>query len=462
MITLLEAKNFKSWEATGEIRLAPITAFFGTNSSGKTSLLQLLLMLKQTTESPDRGLVLSFGDDPRSLVDLGDYTTIVFGHKEDAPLSWRLHWSLPNELKISDPFQKDASPIASSTRLSFEATVGSVPIDGSPAATALSVMQMAYRLGDAGFGMRRREGGRGGYELFDTAANFQFVRTKGRVWELPDPIKCYGFPDEVRAYFQNASFLSDLEFQFEQLFSRVYYLGPLRANPERQYTWAGAQPADMGRTGEQAIAAIIASRERGETISLGRGVKRVTLEEYVADWLKELGLIHSFEVKRIAKGSKLFEVRVKRSSSAPDVLITDVGFGVSQILPVIVLCFYAPEGSTVILEQPEIHLHPAVQAGLADVLIDAIQKRRIQIIVESHSEHLLRRLQRRVAEDVIKKDDVALYFSEYANDKSKLTALDLDLYGVIRNWPKGFFGDEFEEIAATNKAALEKKKAQSS
>jgi predicted ATPase len=168
-------------------------------------------------------------------------------------------------------------------------------------------------------------------------------------------------------------------------------------------------------------------------------------------------LIDRFEVKPISKSGKLFQVWVRRNSKAPEVLITDVGFGVSQILPVLVLCYYAPEGSTLILEQPEIHLHPRVQAGLADVLIDAAKTRGVQIIVESHSEHLLRRLQRRIAEERLSTEETALYFAATRDGQSQLTTLDLDLFGTIKNWPEGFFGDEFEEIAATSKAAIRRR-----
>lgn len=453
MLTRLNAKGFKSWRDTGEIRLAPITAFFGSNSSGKTSLLQLVLMLKQTAESPDRGLVLRFGG-PRSLVDLGDYTTVVFGHDKDTSLSLSIKWAVPEKLDIGTVDETSFSGVD----LGFEATVSNRSSVGAES-NVLAVEKMVYEFSGSQFGMQRRQGQKPGYELFHAGTSFRFIREKGRAWDLPEPTKFYGFPDQVRAYFQNASFLSDLEFQFEQLLARVYYLGPLRAYPERQYTWAGGQPADMGRTGEQAVAALLASRDRGETISQGRGIKRMTLEEYVANWLKQLGLIHSFNVTKIARDSKVFEVRVKKSPSSPEVLITDVGFGVSQILPVLVLCFYAPVGSTIILEQPEIHLHPAVQAGLADVLVDAIQKRSVQIILESHSEHLLRRLQRRVAENTVQNDQMALYFCKHDGSESKLVPLQLDVLGTIANWPKDFFGDELGEIAETARAALRKKRS---
>jgi predicted ATPase len=125
-----------------------------------------------------------------------------------------------------------------------------------------------------------------------------------------------------------------------------------------------------------------------------------------------------------------------------------------------VLCYYVPEGSIILLEQPEIHLHPSVQAGLADVFIDAMKTRNVQIVLESHSEHLLRRLQRRVAEETIKPADAALYFCRATDDGSQLTGLDVDLYGSIRNWPKDFFGDEFGEMAAITKATMRRKKGQ--
>ena len=78
--------------------------------------------------------------------------------------------------------------------------------------------------------------------------------------------------------------------------------------------------------------------------------------------------------------------------------LSDIGFGVSQVLPVVTMLMSAPEGSIILLELPELHLHPNAQAGLADLLLDVAEKRNFQLIVESHSEHIVRRLQRRLAE----------------------------------------------------------------
>ncbi len=455
MLTELALRQFKSWEDTGRVRLAPITALFGANSSGKTSLLQALLLLKQTAESADRGQPLYFGDKV-SPVDLGDFRTLIYGHRLDAQLDIRLAWQEHEAFEVLDPARRDHL-IASSQDLEFSTTVEAV--NGSdPKLQRVHVKQMRYGVGHVGFGMSLRgQRKKPGYELLAEDTDFSFQRTRGRPWPLPPPAKCYGFPDEVRAYFQNAGFLADLELAFERRLRRLYYLGPLRAYPERHYAWSGAQPEDMGRAGDLAISAILASGGRGQTIARGRGRKRATLEECVATWLQELGLIHSFRVEPISEDRQLFRVLVRKTASAAEVLVTDVGFGVSQILPVLVLCFYVPEGSTVILEQPEIHLHPAVQAGLADVVVDAWKNRRVQILLESHSEHLLRRLQRRIAEEVVEPREVALYFCEANHGRSLLTPLALDLYGNIGNWPAEFFGDEFGEVASMSRAILRRK-----
>lgn len=450
MITQLNFSNFKSWRQIKDMKLAPITGLFGTNSSGKTSILQLLLMIKQTVESTDRLQVLDFGSD-KSSANLGSFHDVVYSHKSDSRFDLDIRWKLRKPLAVKKPDSKKADLFSSDT-LGFQAEIA------GNEKKRLVVNHIAYSYAGKDFTMRRTSG-KNTYTLtVSPGDNFQFTRRQGRVWELPAPVKCYGFPNEVNARFQNAGFLSDLQLEFERLFGDIKYLGPLRDYPKRQYQWSGTEPVDMGQRGERVVEALLAARDAHEKLSRGKGRPRETLDHRVASWLKDLNLIHSFCVEPIGKdGGNIYRVKVRRNPNSPDVLITDVGFGVSQILPVIVLCYYAPEGSIIILEQPEIHLHPAAQAGLADVFIDAVKTRNIQIIFESHSEHLLKRLQRRIADQTITIDETALYFCESNNGESKLTSLDLDLFGNIENWPKDFFGDQFGEIAETAKAAIARK-----
>ena len=317
---------------------------------------------------------------------------------------------------------------------------------------------MAYKFGGATFATHLRPNTDKGYDLtIDSKERFKPKRSRGRVWDLPPPVKCYGFPDQARGYFQNTGFLSSLELLFEDAFASTHYLGPLREYPARQYTWAGSEPSDMGQRGEAVVAALLSARRRGPEISMGQGIPRRNVEQHVADWLERLRLVRGFNVEEIAPGSNLYRVKVKTNYNSAEVLLTEVGFGVSQVLPVLTLAFYVPEGSTVILEQPELHLHPGVQAGLADVLIDAVKRRRVQIILESHSEHLLLRLQRRIAEGQLAPSDAAIYFCDRPYGRSAIKRLEIDESGHIKNWPANFFGDTFGDREAIMNAALQKK-----
>jgi predicted ATPase len=165
-------------------------------------------------------------------------------------------------------------------------------------------------------------------------------------------------------------------------------------------------------------------------------------------------------VEEIRPGTNLYQAKVRVLRGGTEVLLTDVGFGVSQVLPVLTLLQYVPEGSTVILEQPEIHLHPLAQPGLADVVVNVAQHRQVQIIVESHSEHFLLRLQRRIADETIGAEQVHLYFCRPMKGASKLERLDLDLFGNIRNWPENFMGDAAGELAEATKARIRRQRSQ--
>jgi predicted ATPase len=443
MLERLRIQNFKSWQDTGDIAFGGLTGFFGTNSSGKSSILQFLLMLKQTVESSDRSRVLHLGDD-KSYVDLGTMYDILHNHVEPSRLNFKLNWLSENGLYDIQPgvFVEEKW-----SRFQFDAEV----------AWTYNKVQLTgfeYRKNNDLFGVRYSSVSQKSGVVYEAYSKINSHRHKDEFIETPS--KFYIIPHEI-PYQMVPAGAQYWAYELENLFNNCYYLGPLREYPSRLYVWAGEQTQSVGNRGERAVAALLSSRNQGPTIDMGSNQPKRTVEEHVAHWLKELGLIYSFKVQPIAPNRKEYEVRIQRTAESASVFLTDVGFGVSQILPVLVLLFYVPEGSTVILEQPEIHLHPAVQAGLADVFIDAIQRRKLQIVLESHSEHLLQRLQRRIAEEVINETDIKLYFTSIEQGQSKLTPLALDEYGNISNWPAGFFGNAFEEAAAKMKAEMKRK-----
>jgi predicted ATPase len=447
MLNGLQIKNFKAWGDTGKLRLAPITVFFGANSSGKSSIGQFLLMLRQTAESPDRHRILHPGDGRTTPIDLGTYKDLVHGHDEAKHLEFSLSWGLDHELKVKD-VKNDC--VFAGDRIVFEADIGVVKEGGSPL-----LHSMRYGLAGAegeslAIGMKAKDPQGKEYEL--VTEKFLPVRTQGRPTQIPRPIRFYGFPDEVPAYHQNVDFSKDLNLQLEQRLKSIFYLGPLRAKPTRTYVWSGEVPESVGWTGERVIDSILSAR--GREISKLKNQKLKPFEEVIARWLKSMDLIQSFRVSPISENRREYEVLVKTKGSASEVNLTDVGFGVSQVLPVLVECFYAPAGSIVVMEQPEIHLHPAVQAHLADLFIEVIRSweegraRDTQLIIESHSEHFLRRLQRRIAEGKVSREEVAIYVCGMDKGQGHIEPLDIDIFGEIRNWPTDFFGDPMEDLSA--------------
>ena len=446
MLTRVRLENFKSWEDTGEVPLKPITGFFGPNSSGKSSLLQSLLLMKQTDDSPDRGVGLHFGDE-KTLVDLGDFESVIHKHDTERTLKFSLGWdarlSAEQELVIPDDY--GGGTVVEGDYTGFELEVGELSRDSK---RSLILERVSYQVADGReFGLRRLPSQEGHAE-FPGNSTFERKLPKVGFHRLP-----YYVTDEPEA----EDFFLALQFELTMVLRNLYYLGPFRANPRRIYAWSGAQPLNMGPAGEYVVDAMLAFRQQGDGVIDEPDADLVAIDEYVAGWLKRLSLVHDFRVEALATNRRIFEVKVQQSIGSPEVLLADVGFGVSQILPVLVLCFYVPLKSTLILDHPDIHLHPSAQAGLADVFIDAWKKHAVQILFESHSEHLLRRLQRRIAERTIDQDDVSLFFcSTDGSGGSTLSQLNVDEFGNISNWPKDFFGDQFGEIAAISEATMER------
>jgi predicted ATPase len=460
MIESLEIQNFKNWKNTGAIEMKPLTVFFGSNSSGKSSIGQFLMLLKQSVESSDRKAVFFPGDDS-SAVDLGLPSDLVYCHDQNQAVKFVYKWGF-DKTDFNDALARKSYAF---NAIEFSATV-KVHENGSQAVEIENFLYKLLRDDEQVMevGIKRKDGGKGkrGYQL--VSEGYDFTRVQGRTRDIASPIRFYGFPDEALAYYRNADSLKTLNLLQETLFSRVYYLGPMRQKAKRLYSWAGSIiPDSVGYQGENSIAAILAAQNEKRKINYRPNQRLKDFNVVVAEMLQEMKLVKEIKIDKISDNRQDYDVKVITNGSRSWVDIPDVGFGVSQVLPVITEVFYAPIGSTVIMEQPEIHLHPAAQAGLADVFINAIKAREeskprnMQLIVESHSEHFLRRLQRRIAEKVLSADDLRVYFVNTESFPPKLEALQVDLFGNIANWPKNFFGDISGDIYARTDAALKRR-----
>ena len=452
MLTSWHIKNFKAWQDSGPIKLAPLTVIFGENSAGKSSLGQLLLALKQTAGCHIKPQPVDFGD-AQSLVDLGSFAQNLHQGQLTEPLVFTLQWCLPHELMLHGVGQQDIVVI-DELRLQV-----SIIADPAQQPTVQSICYTAYQQTQALFNLH--------YDSTDPTALLLHIEqpsTHSYRMALEPRLSSQRFYQFPECNDRNAGFITALTEQTEVLLAGVQSLAALRAAPKRRYPWTGEIPASVGRAGESTAAAILAATAQQRRLQFADGQPEQDFPDSIAYWLQQMGVASDFAVRPIADSSDEYQLLLKSHADACEVNIADLGFGVSQLLPVLVQAFYAEPNSTVWLEQPEIHLHSQVQAGLADMLIAATQAkqngqaRNVQIIVESHSEHFLNRLQRRIAEGVISHEDVALYFCSRADGEAQIEALALDTYGEIANWPENLFGDEMTDIAARAMAAVQRKR----
>ncbi|CAD6880927.1 hypothetical protein [Methylomonas albis] len=322
MLTHLHIKNFKAWKDTGPIRLAPLTVIFGANSAGKSSLGHLLLALKQTTLSADRKRPLHLGDE-NALIDLGTFAECLHNHDLKNALAFELGWKISGkEQGARDPLSKK---IFGGDELRLAVTLSAAAKE-QPRVDKLTYQLLRNTENQLTVDYWRDEKNK----LDISSSDYKFVRNTGRSWPLDDPDKFYRISDQSRARFQNAEFLSDFALSTEAALNSVYYLGPLRDHPKRIYSWSGETPESVGQKGEFAIAAILAASAQDRKINRGPKKHLTRFDEFIALWLKDLGVIESFSVKAVAEGRKEYEVLVKTHATASEVKITDVGFGVSQ------------------------------------------------------------------------------------------------------------------------------------
>lgn len=424
MFTKLHLTNFKAWKNTGELALKPVTMLLGTNSSGKSTLIQSLLLLKQTVQSPDRTVHLNLGgDEINDLFNFGSFEEVL----HQAASSPR-QFSIAFEFKREDPERIESG--------SFECSYGKT------SSGSVAVQELAIQTGDDRFRVVRRE--KGAYSVFvDEEVQ---PRVKGRHYAPERSIALSA--DAIAALDIEGQLAEDLSLAIRRELEGISYLGPLRRKPERDYPWNKTKPGDVGSDGRAAIDALLAS-------ALLRGEGQGEVVAGVSRWLSRMKVADKLEVRQQGRSSR-YELVIHRDGIACN--LRDVGIGVSQVLPVLVLAYFAPAGSTIILEEPEIHLHPLAQSFLADLFVEVSQKRNVQFIVETHSEHLFRRLQTLIAGGKVSNEGVAMYFVERKSTGAHLRELVLDEHGRASDWPKDFFGDALGETREQARLMFERQK----
>lgn len=260
----------------------------------------------------------------------------------------------------------------------------------------------------------------------------------------------YGI-DRVPTYF-----FPGVEFVNDYFRERIKYLGPLREEPKALYPLESNDTmTDVGLKGENTAAVYDNNKAKtvqfidpdcfGDLHHTEMKPMEAPLAVAINKWLIYLGVAKNIDTHD--KGKMGHELTITTDVPNMEQDLTHVGVGVSQVLPILVMSFLAKPGSVIILEQPELHLHPKVQTRLADffVAMNALKK---QCIIETHSEYLINRLRYLVAMSETSKiaEDTMIYFVEKEDGHSKYRPITINKYGVIEDWPEGFF-DESSKIS---------------
>lgn len=457
----LRWKNFRSVKDTGWLEIRPLTLVIGANASGKTSLLAPLLLLKQTLASPDSALALKTRGE---LFDAGAYSDLISKHEESRELFLGLRTRA-----YEGPNEKELKPVGDHRPGQFEFVFGSRGSSAEPKLKQFTVSDIYGRVM-----VDRRLTETGSYSVEAPSLDDADEVVRDAIREAPPEHFLFTVEPVFRALLgaqleelgeepaeeESEEFsggLAELSMEggarvylnaviyaggwMEHLLSEISYIGPLRQRPHRLYEVGGERPTDVGTRGEMAPEILYRECE-------------TPLMDAVNEWVSRFELGSRVECEEIDPG--VYRVTLSRGAEAEGINIADTGFGLSQVLPLVVQGLYANEGAMVIAEQPEIHLNPKLQALLADLFVAMADERR-GFLVETHSEHLLLRLRRLVAEGKIRSSDIALYYVEKPDDRSRIREVPIEPNGNIaaRNWPVGFFGESLRDSLGLAEAQQE-------
>lgn len=507
MIDELVVENFKGFGDRQTIPLAPITLIFGGNSAGKTSLIQALLLMRQSLTRLDRLPV------PRStelvvrgeLVDLGSFDSLIYRHerKRELTIGWSTHLGQSPVAGRYNDYVPDPSGRVTTT-LSFRRPARAAQIGHTGSTIGDHVACVAFKpysaprsAGESSRLSRQMPGedlviatADDTRRLFDLAATQvstsraskpskllpnagRTIDSKGILRVLRDskamaivgtssgiPARVLSFetesgpfpldrpegqgsPSQAASLLQEAATVIDGWMAVASRAARsvlggVTYLGPMRQAPERLNVLTGEAVRGAGNRGEHVVDLL---------------ARRKQLLPEVNTWFERLAIPYSLEIRAVtdkAVAGAIGEVHcllLTDRRTGVEVSPMDVGFGIGQVLPVVVQTVLNRRG-TLCIEQPEIHLHPRLQAELAELFAERVGRQDQQFILETHSEHLILRLQRLVRRGALEASQLGvLYVGEGPEGQSEVRHLRLDKHGdFVDEWPGGFFDERFDEL----------------
>jgi predicted ATPase len=481
-ISRLRFSDFKAFKGNQNVELLPITIAAGVNSSGKSTLLQSLLLAKDTLSSnklSEQPLLYS-----SDRLKFTRFNELIYGKPNRYVNGIGLGFSMPSKIS-NDEAGKYLGIHPKTKRSSFFELGIDAQFDYSESDKRVCISQVLLTISEWGQGLdpmltlifRLTEQENKWHIQVETDLDIPFYPWENTeyvtldrfipLWSARRPPE--GSPDYRSEIYELYKLFSNFFDRLrEALTSNMHYVGPLRSAPENVYVHQQLSGLEVSSAGEQTIQLLYENLdtkvdfvkwdERSFSLSqLSRSRER--LEDALNRAFTLLGIEQDLRIKHPSSSSYEADLNLHRKPKTR-VLIPQVGFGISQILPIIAVSLLSSPGDFLIFEQPEIHLHPRSQAGLADLLL-CVALTGKQVLIETHSDHLINRIRRRLAED---KDNLLngrvnlLFVSppESSEMGANITTAQFDEYGNIENWPKGFLAESAYESSAIMDASMRK------
>jgi predicted ATPase len=425
-------KNFRGFDDTGWITIKPLTILIGPNNSGKTSFFAPLLIMAQTVKSADaKTSLITRGP----FIDAGSPSNLLNNQSKSRPLylGFKFHPHIPKKIT---PKIGDEPPGTLEVTFSLDKK-GELQLIEYSLSDAIDRPYLTKRRDKSGnypvqsktIRLKGRE-----RQMAASAPPTNFLFSPSAVFRL-ERLQPKTFSDGLAIYLTLISFAFN---SINDILHRLAYVGPLRTRPQRTYSILGEHPQSVGISGSDMTTIMY---KRANEIS-----------SKLNEWVRRFEFGSGVRLKKTSEESCTIELTPLRGQGKP-VNIVDSGFGISQVLPLIVQALTARTGSITIAEQPEIHLNPRLQSTLADLFVEMANTDH-RVIVETHSEHLLLRLRTLLASRKIDASKVAVYYVESDNKKSTVKSVPLEQDGSIdlNKWPRGFFGDSLQESLALARA----------
>ena len=492
-------KNIKSFKDSGIIEFRPITIFVGKNSCGKSSLLRFPVVLAQTALSNTDSPIMLYG----KMIDYGNYEDVVFGRQE-GKIQFEIHYDIDihnvqdsrynmfDFLEMEDENAEDKHSEIRDVSLKVsldrkdkrmhvdfvELCIDDECLSGFYSEEDRYRIELNYIYHDfelilekyvmyaneihfetfypfydmrevfsAIVGLVVNEDGKPvdmekGQEVFNKLYNMANPFGEEDLSETEIKIR------RIKDGLEYASTIMSHIYQNTQVESRlITYIGPFRENPERVYRDSESQSLNVGVRGENVSTLLIRDFQ-----------KKNHLIDEISEWLyRTMG----YKLCINDMGSSLFQIMLENDKGIKSNIL-DVGFGISQVLPIITQVIRMSlvsrklrggEGidETLYIEQPELHLHPAAQAELADIFVKCVMENSGKtLVIETHSEHLIRKLQVLIADknSSFTEKDICIYYVDKNDDGiANVKEMKLLANGKFKEkWPAGFF-DKAHELS---------------